>query len=146
MCPPRRTLCVCDREVRHFEQFKYKCGRKEGMCICDQQEKDSGHFTYKHLCCKSFSFCRKVATKARCKSRHCSLEFCPKCHKCPNCCYTPTCRGHIAPNFRKMLRPGGQSQRYNSPQERLHASLPVPAKSDKVTHHHKLLCKSSQEE
>ena len=40
---------------------------------------------------------------------------------------------------------GGQSKSCNSPQGRLHSPLPLPAKSDKVTHHHKLLCQSPQE-
>ena len=44
-----------------------------------------------------------------------------------------------------MASPGGQSKSCNSPQGRLHSPLQVPAKFDKVTHHPKLLCKSSQE-
>ena len=40
---------------------------------------------------------------------------------------------------------GGQSQSCNNPQGRLHPPLPVLAKFDQVTHHHKLLCKSPQE-
>ena len=48
--------------------------------------------------------------------------------------------------WKKMGRPGGQSQCHNSPQGRLHSSLQDSAKSDKITHHHKLPCKSSEEQ
>ena len=44
----------------------------------------------------------------------------------------------------KMGSPGGQSQSHYNPQGRLNS--PRPAKSDILTHHHKLLCKSPQEQ
>ena len=111
-----------------------------------------------YYCFNSYSFCRRVTTTERHKSRHCStsgnkicekcylcrsLEFLfKKCHKCFNCCYRSTCRHHI---LGKMACPGGQSQCLNSPQGRLHCPLPDLVKSVKVTHHHKWVCKSPQE-
>ena len=47
--------------------------------------------------------------------------------------------------WKKWAGLGGQPQSCNIPQERVHSPLPVPAKSEKVTHQHKLLCKSPQE-
>ena len=43
-----------------------------------------------------------------------------------------------------MGSPGGQFQSHNSPQRGLHPPFPDQAKSDKVTHHHNLQCKSPQ--
>ena len=54
------------------------------------------------------------------------------------------CKGQIAILWGDMGGPGGQSGGHNSLQRRLHSPLPNPAKSDKVTHHYKLLCKSPQ--
>ena len=45
-----------------------------------------------------------------------------------------------------MGSPRCQSQSSNSPQRRLHSTLPVPAQPNKKTHYNKLLCKSSQEQ
>ena len=74
-----------------------------------------------------------------------SLVFCKMCHKCPNCCSRSTCRGQIAPILGKMGSPRCRPQSDNSPQGRLHTTLPVSAKLDQVTQCHKLLCKSPQE-
>ena len=89
-------------------------------------------------------FCRRFATKERCKSRaskinkiceRCflckSIEFCTKCHKCPVGCTKSACRGQITPVLEKMGSPRRQPQSTSSPQRRLHTSHPVLAKSDK---------------
>ena len=102
--------------------------------------KDKNSFTCILSCCKSCSFCRRVAAKERHKSRpskgnkiceKCflckSLEFCKKCHKCPTCCTKSTCRGQITPVLGKMGGFRRQPQSTSSPQRRLYTSLPVPA-------------------
>ena len=48
-------------------------------------------------------------------------------------------------NMGKMGSPGDQYEGHSSHLSRLHSSLPVSAKSDKVTHHHKLLYEYSHE-
>ena len=78
--------------------------------------------------CQSYSFCQRVSTKERCKSRKLSyrnkpcercflcrsLEFCKSCHKCPNCCSRFTYRGQIAPVLRKVGSHRGQPQSGNN--------------------------------
>ena len=154
VCGRQEGFFICDWQARQLEQFKCKCGQQEGLSFCDLQEKG----IVPVISCNSCSFCKRVATKQRCKSRHCStsrnkiceicflcrsLEFCPKCH---NCCSRSACRGQIASILGKMGSPGVQSKSHNSPQRRLHPSLPNSAKSDKFTHRHKLLYKSAQEQ
>ena len=98
-------------------------------------------------CCKSCSFCRRVAAKERHKSQSSkgnkicekcflckSLEFCKKCHKCPTCCTKSTCRGQITPVLGKMGSLRRRPQSTSSPQRRLYTSLPVPAQFDQKTH------------
>ena len=146
----------CDQCRRDFEQCT--CSRK-GLLLCDWKFKDKNSFTCILSCCKSCSFCRRVATKERCKSRaskinkiceRCflckSIEFCTKCHKCPTCCTKFACRGQITPVLEKMGSPRRQPQSTSSPQRRLHSSLPVPAQPNKKTHNNKLLCKSPQKQ
>ena len=107
-------------------------------------------------CCKSCSFCRRLAAKERLKSRssvankYCercflcrSLEFCKYCHKCPDC---SICRGQIISVFGKMGSPRHQPQRSYSPQRRLHSTLLVLAKPSQNPKGHKLLCKSPQKQ
>ena len=121
--------------------------------------KNKNSFTCILSCCKSCSFCRRVATKERCKSRaskvnkiceRCflckSIELCTKCRKRPTCCTKSTCRGQITPVLGKMGSPRRLPQSTSSPQRRLHTSLPVPAQSYKKPHNNQLLCKSSQEQ
>ena len=48
--------------------------------------------------------------------------------------------------WKKIGKPWGKLEGYNSIQRGLHPPLPVPAKFDQVTHSHKLLCKSPQEQ
>ena len=86
--------------------------------MCKPKFKDKNSFNCILSCCKSCSFCRRVAAKERHKSRSSkgnkicekcflckSLEFCKKCHKCPTCCTKSTCRGQITPVLGKMGSP-----------------------------------------
>ena len=120
---------------KRFEQCI--CSRK-GVSVCDWKFKDNHSFTCILSCCKSCSFCRRVTAKERCKSRssklnkvceRCflckSIEFCTKCHQCPTCCTKSTCRGQITPVLGKLGNLRGQSQSVNSPQGRVHITLPV---------------------
>ena len=74
-----------------------------------------------------------------------SVEFCKSFHECRNCCSRSTCKGQITPVLGKMGRSRRQPQSSNSPQGRLHSTLPVPTNFDQVPKSHKLLCKSLQE-
>ena len=55
-------------------------------------------------------------------------------------------RGQIAPIFGKTRGPWGQSKSHKNTRRRLHYALPDLTKLDKITNHHKCLCKSSQEQ
>ena len=110
-------------------------------------------------CYKSCTYCKRAATKERHKSGYCpmsqikiyercclcrSLEFCPTRNKCSNCCSRSTCRGKTTPVLGNLgtLGAGSNSVKILG---RLLSPLPYPAKSEKVTHHRKVLCQSSQE-
>ena len=109
LCNRKQQLCLCDR--------KRGVDRKPGL-FCDRQERRCKNFDCKFLsCCRLRSFYKRVSTKERCKSQlllsvsrnkaceRCFLcrtvEFCKKCHKCPNCCTKSTCRGQITPVLEK---------------------------------------------
>ena len=163
---------VCDRK-RYL--YCKQCNRRQQLCkcrwrrtlhrkprlFCDLQRRQFKNFDCKFLCCKSCSFCVRVATKERHNSQllsplsrnkacercflHRSVQFCTKCHKYPSCCTKSTCRGQITPVLGKMGTLRCQSQSTSSPQRRLHPPLPVPAKFDQGTHSNQLLCKSPQD-
>ena len=55
-------------------------------------------------------------------------------------------RGQITPVLGKMDSTRHQPQSISSPHGRVHITLLVPAKSDKISHNNKLLCESPQEQ
>ena len=67
-----------------------------------------------------------------------------KRNKCPNCCLKSACRGQTTKLLENLGKTGCWSKSSSNPQRRLHPALSDPDKLGKVTHHHKLLCQSSQ--
>ena len=121
--------------------------------------KDKNSVTCILSCCFSCTFCRRVATKERRKSRaskinkiceRCflckSIEFCSQCHKCPTCCSKSSCRVKIAQFLGKMGSPRRQPQSGFSPQRRVRPTLPVQTLSNTKSNNNKLLCRSPQEQ
>ena len=121
--------------------------------------RDKNYFSCIISCCRSCSFCRRVVAKERRNPRSSntnkscekcflcrSIEFCPHCHKCPNCCIKSSCRFKITKFLGKMGSPERQPQSGFSPQGGLRSTLPVQTLSDKRTDNNKLSCKSPQEQ
>ena len=71
-----------------------------------------------------------------------TIVFCKKCTKCKNCCSRSTCRGKTSLVLRNLGNLGGRTKGHKNPPRGLHPSLLDPTELDKVTDHHKLLCKS----
>ena len=112
-------------------------------------------------CCKSCSYCARAFPKERSKSRVASLSYakrlqikicercflfhsivlCKSCNKCQTCCNKSACRGPTS----KLLA-NFWSESSSNPERGLHPPLSDPAKTHKVSHSHKLLCQSSQEQ
>ena len=65
-----------------------------------------------------------------------SIVLCSICNKCQKCCLKSACRGQT----------GCRSENSSNPERGLHPPLSDPAKSHKVSHSHKLLCQSLQEQ
>ena len=102
--------------------------RLEPTSSDSQRQKSDRTFSCRLLSCKC-SFCHRVATKERRKSKlsnvhrnkiceryflYRSLEFCKSCHKCPNCYYCSTCRGKVIRIWGEVGSSGFESQ--SSPQ------------------------------
>ena len=115
--------------------------------------------------CKPCSFCNRASTKERNKSwlvscnvkrlyikmcRRCffchSIALCPICNKCPSCCDKSTCKGQASKLLANLAGNGCRSENSSDPRRGLHPPLSDPTKSHKISHHHKLLWQSSQEQ
>ena len=117
-------------------------------------------------CCKSCSYCTRAFPKERNKSRVASLSYekrlqikicercflchsivlCKSCNKCQTCCNKSACRGPTSKLLANLAGPRCRSESSSNPERGLHPPLPDPAKPHKVSHSHKLLCQSSQEQ
>ena len=75
-----------------------------------------------------------------------SIVLCPTCKNCPKCCERSTCRGQTTKLLENLAGSGGRSENSSNPERGLHPSLSDPASSLKVSHSHKLLCQSPQEQ
>ena len=75
-----------------------------------------------------------------------SVVFCQTCNKCQKCCLKSTCRGQTSKFLADLAESRGWSKNSSDFKGWLHSPLPEPAKLDKVSHCHKLLCKPSQEQ
>ena len=74
-----------------------------------------------------------------------SIVFCKTCNKCPTCCLKSACRGQTSKLLANLAGTGCRSESSSNPERGLHPPLSDPAKLDKVSKHHKLLCQSPQE-
>ena len=68
------------------------------------------------------------------------------CHKCQKCCLKSACRGQTSKLLTNLAGSGCRSENSSNPERGLHPPLSDPAKAHKVSHSHKLLCQSPQEE
>ena len=147
-----QLLCKCSSVYTVPAREQSDCK----TCLLQRDNNTEPNFKCILSCCKSCTYCKMITTKERLKSKYCStseikicercflywsLEFCPQCYKCPNCCSRSNCRGKTAPVLGILWCPRGWSKGHKNPQRRLHSPLPDLAKSDKVTNHQKLLCK-----
>ena len=125
------------------------------------------YFTFKckASCCFKCSYCARAFPKERNKSRvsrlslhklcikvcekcflcH-SIVLCSTCNKCQKCCLKSACRGQTSELLANLAGSGCRSENSTNPEGGLHPPLSDPAKSRKVSHSHKLLCQSPQEQ
>ena len=122
-------------------------------------------FKCKISCCTICSFCTRASAKERYKSRsvrlsprkvsikiceRCflchSIVVCQSCLKCPKCCSQSTCRGPTSKILGKLVESGCRPESSSDPKRGLHPPLSGPAKTHKVSHSHKLLCQSPEEQ
>ena len=124
---------------------------------------------YRHSCkiksCKPCSFCNWASTKERNKSwlgrykkqrsyikicQRCffchSVVLCPTCSQCPSCCTKSACRVQASKLLAHLAGNGCRSENSSNTERGLHPPLSDPTKSHKVSHSHKLLCQSPQEQ
>ena len=119
----------------------------------------------KTSCCLTCSYCARAFPKERIKSRVSSLSLqklqikvcekcflyhsivlCPTCNKCQKCCTKSACRGQTSNLLTNMAGSGSRSESSSDSKRGLHPPLPDPAKTYKVSHGHKLLWQSPQEQ
>ena len=75
-----------------------------------------------------------------------SVVLCQSCNKCPSCCSKSTCWGQISKLLAGVAGSECQSKGYPNLERGLHPTIPDPTKAIKVSHSHKLLCQSPQEQ
>ena len=141
-------------EIREQKQINARYRRKRIL--------EATLHSCKIMCCKPCSFCNRASTKERNKSWHSrcktqrsdikicqrcffchSVVLCPTCGQCPSCCKNSTCRSKLLANLGGN---GCRSENSSNIERGLHPSLSDPAKSFKVSHSHKLLYQSPQEQ
>ena len=75
-----------------------------------------------------------------------SLVLCKTCNKCQTCCTKSACRGQTSKLLANLVGSGCRSESGSNPERGLHPPLLDPAQTHKVSHSHKLLCQSPQEQ
>ena len=75
-----------------------------------------------------------------------SIVLCQSCLKCNKCCPQSACRGQTSKLLTNLVEPGCRSESSSNPKRGLHPPLSDPAKTHKVSHSHKLLCQSPEEQ
>ena len=75
-----------------------------------------------------------------------SVVLCKACNKCQKCCHNSTCRGSSSRILANLAGSGGRSESSFNSQGGLPPPLSDPTQTDKISHSHKLLCQSSQEQ
>ena len=73
-------------------------------------------------------------------------HLCKTCNKCQTCCTKSACRGQTSKLLANLAGSGCQSESSSNPEGGLHPPLSHPAQTHKVSHSHKLLCQSPQEQ
>ena len=68
------------------------------------------------------------------------------CNQCQTCCTKSSCRGQTSKLLANLAAPRCRSEGSLNPERGLHPPLSDPAKTSKVSHSHKPLCQSSQEQ
>ena len=137
----------------------YRSGRLGPSTSGSREKQSDFKFDCKLLCCKC-SYCHRVATKERLKSKcmsnvhrnkiceRCflcrSLVFCKSCHQCPTCCDRSSCRGEVKPVLGEMGSPGFKSKSSHHTEGGLYSPVPVQTLLDKVTDCNKQLPQSNQ--
>ena len=86
-----------------------------------------------------------IKTCQRCFFCH-SIALCPICDKCPSCCTKSTCRVQTSKLLENLAENGCRTENNSDLERGLHPPLSNPAKSHKVSHCHKPLCQSPQEQ
>ena len=130
------------------------------------QRTDNKHL-FKTVCkSKCCTFCAWALPKERTKSRarrlsvskssqiklceRCflchSIVLCPKCSKCTKCCLKSACEGQTSTILENLVGLGCRSESSPNAERGLHPPLSDPAKPHMISHSHKLLCQSSQEQ
>ena len=87
--------------------------------------------------------CIKVCEK--CFLCH-SIVLYSTCNRCQKCCLKFACRGQTSKLLSNLAGSGCRSENNSNPERGLHPPFSDPAKSHKVSHCHKLLCQSPQEQ
>ena len=119
----------------------------------------------KTSCCLTCSYCARAFPQERIKSwvsrlllqklqikvyEKCflchSIVLCSTCNKCQKCCTKSACRGQTSKLLANMDGSGCRSKSGSDPKRGLHPPLPDLVKTHKVSHGHKLLCQSPQEQ
>ena len=72
--------------------------------------------------------------------------MCSSCHKCTKCCLKSSCRGKASKLLDSLVTNGCRAQGTSNPKTGLHPPLLEPTQALKVSHSHKPLCQSSQEQ
>ena len=75
-----------------------------------------------------------------------TIVLCSSCHKCTKCCLKSSCRGKASKLLDSLVKNGCRAQGTSNPKTGLHPPLPEPTQALKVSHSHKPLCQSSQEQ
>ena len=85
---------------------------------------------------------------AVCTTKDCKLKSVKSalCFRCTKCCPKSSCRGQTSKFWGNLARPGSRTQNNPELEGRLCPPLPGPAQTRKISHSHKLLCQSPQEQ
>ena len=87
----------------------------------------------------------QIKVREKCFLCH-SIVLCSTCNKCQKCCLKSACRGQTSKLLANLAGSGCRSENSSNPESGLYPPLSDPDKSHKVSHSHKLLCQSPQEQ
>ena len=127
-------------DIRHFLKCKLACCTICSYCA-RTFPKERSNFRVSRLLLqrKQIKICEK------CFLCH-SNVLCKTCNKCQKCCLKSACRGQTSKLLANLAGSRCRSESGSNPERGLHPPLSEPAKTHKVSHSHKLLCQSPQEQ